>query len=147
MLTREDKLGFCSGCRDDFYNERPLEPVSQIAECWHLRKARPCLKAVYFSSADYKPKEVVKLNCFKTTIDYGVVTRYLQLSSEDLRLLRDIASGKLTDDANVGAMAGHRLHLLWVRKYISAVPMEGSDAPVECLGLLYLGRQTLKGGK
>lgn len=56
-----DKLLFCSGCRDNFYNGR--NPYN-IKQCWHLKKAKLKEREIYFSIHQVKPTPVITLSCF-----------------------------------------------------------------------------------
>ena len=40
-LTKEQKLGLCAGCRQDFYNDHNDLGVK---ECWHLESAKVCTR-------------------------------------------------------------------------------------------------------
>ena len=40
-LTKQQKLGFCAGCSDDFYNGKNSLGVS---ECWALESAKVCTR-------------------------------------------------------------------------------------------------------
>lgn len=66
-----------------------------------------------------------------------------QLYPRELELLKEVAAGRLTDDANVSESDGRLLHGLWKRDYIEACPVEGSDAAVEALSLGRRGKEVL----
>ena len=144
MLTKEDKLKFCQRCDKNFYNGN--NPMG-IKECWFLKDnslTTIWLKGMYFSLNDMGHTEVAKHSKVATRHGSGASIKKLQVGSEDLQALRDIRSGKLSDDANVGAKLGHRLHLLRRRKFINGELVEGSDAPVEALGLPHWGSWSSK---
>ena len=70
------------------------------------------------------------------------------LTPEQLGVLKDIASDPFYDDAN-GARGLVRVRRwLYRQGYIGAIPVEGSDAPVEHLFLTAKGTEVLHmGGK
>lgn len=61
----------------------------------------------------------------------------------DVELLRDIASRKVDDDANLNDSQRRSARYLYNQELITAVPLEGSDADVKVLEITPEGRARL----
>lgn len=61
----------------------------------------------------------------------------------DIELLRDIASRKVDDDANLNDSQRRSARYLYNQELISAVPLEGSDANVDVLEITPKGKARL----
>ena len=67
----------------------------------------------------------------------------VNMKNDLLALLQRIHSGAVTDDANLSEADRAIARRLYCEGLIWALPVEGSDAPVEALGLTETGRAYL----
>jgi hypothetical protein len=67
----------------------------------------------------------------------------LKINEIDLEFLKKVADGEITDDANLDEDSMKTSRRLYQNGYIEAVPMEGSDEPIDCLSLTDKGRFVL----
>lgn len=61
----------------------------------------------------------------------------------DIELLRGIATHKIADDANLNDSQSRSARYLYGQMLISATPLEGSDTPIDVLGITPLGKRRL----
>jgi len=63
-MTKNEKLKYCAGCRDDFYNGNN---DMEIKECWNLQSAKLVLrKEVHIDQRPpWKQKPIKVLSCYR----------------------------------------------------------------------------------
>lgn len=62
MFSKHEKLKYCIGCRDNFYNGN--NPYG-IKECWLLKSARLKWREIYLRLEDIRPTRIKTLSCFQ----------------------------------------------------------------------------------
>jgi hypothetical protein len=89
--------------------------------------------------ADLEGKFAVRLDDMKK-----LITACVPMSELQVEILAGIAEGEITDDANLDTIKSKAAHRLYKLGFITATPVEGSDAALLALAINDLGRLFLK---
>lgn len=71
----------------------------------------------------------------------------MTLCQSDIDVLRNIATGKIADDANLNDSERRSARYLYQNGYINAYPVEGADASIEVLSITEKGKRILARGR